>query len=321
MSKTRKFIIRSLLSILAISFSLYVAGYRMSSESLVKEYIEESGLNLSNKPRLVYDSKGIKSYLLESNEYYISLSLESAFFLWRFPVNEVNSYSERFDKVSGSLIIRPKFIDGESIDSLFIYYPEMFKYNQQTQNMEVELVYLSEQKNNLGYVFQDNKYEKKSFLHLEDSIYSLKSKLPTYIKNESLFYSIFTGLTHFFEDEDVELEICQKELCKEYTYAVNKAKIFLELYDSIDYEERKKTINKLHLTEADATVEFKNSDSVLSEKNNKLYYFMRDDFVYILIPEFLETTTYNDGIESTVWEHGLYVVPVEFYKTFPGLEF
>ena len=320
MSKIHKFTILGFISLLLISFSLFVAGYRISSKSLVNDYIEESGIDLRNDPKLLYNNEGIRAYLLESEEYYVSLSLEKKFFLWHVSTKEVYSYSENYGEVSGDLIVRLKVLNGESVNSLFIYYPEMFKFNQETKNLEYELVYLSQEKKTHAYVFLGDHYERKSFIEFDDSIHTLRTKMPSYIENEAGIYSIFTEIQHFFRDEDVEMKICQEEACQVKMVDVSLAKRYVELYDAINNEDEIEILKKLDLNEADLSVEIINEEYLLSEKANTLYYFKRDKLVYVVIPELYEIGSYEDGVESTSWEHGFYAMPIEFYETLTGLD-
>lgn len=328
MTKTQKFTLVSLLSLVIIAFSLYVGGYRLSSEALVKEYLEESGISLSKDPKLVYNQEKIKSYLLESEDYYISLSLERKFFLWHLPNTEINSYSENYGQVHGAIMIRPKLREGLLVDSLFIYYPSMFKFNQQFQDVEFDLVYLSETKDNYAHVFEDGQYTKKSFLHLEDSIHTLKSQMPSYIQNEQSIKSVFSNFSNFRYDEDVEVNVCYMGNCAKEKLPNDVANRYIELYNTIeDTDGRGAIINKLKLEEADLKLEFLDSEHFLNVENSpngqvtSFYYFRENDIVYVVIPEFYETTYFadNGGAERTVWEDALYAMPVELYDSLPAV--
>lgn len=308
MNKKNKAILIIVLSLLFLAVSAYLSGYRFTSKQLVNEYIKESGIQLTHEVEKIYKEKNVETYLLESDEFYITLGFERNGFLWRLPKRDVTSYSENFDKVAGKIIINKK---EKGKDIFFLAYPTMYSYSQTLENVKFKSFLISDSKIKEAYVYSDGKYNIIPFKLERDNLYSIESSMPSYIKTDQYTKATFPRFSIWNTDEKFEVEICNHNQCEDSKLLGKKINQMIFPTDEIYGKKEINEIKNKFKEKTDLKITFKNLEDNSIPTDLRYHYDKVKHITYVWLPEIYETEYFNDDgtPKSKTKEDAYFVIP------------
>lgn len=211
----RKIVLRVVTSLIVIIMGLYYSGYRLKSEDLLVEMIDELSINVIDDPMIIYDENNIRSYLLEEDSNFVIFTVIRKGILWKFPSNVPGFYSDNFGETTSSLMVKEK----ESLPHVLLFYRDMFKYNQEIYDNIIDTVYLSGADKSYAFVYNNEKYDKVE-LDRSKNHFRLKSQLPCYIGSYDDYEPLF-NVNNLFTENISKVNVCIED-CVDYSMSFSE---------------------------------------------------------------------------------------------------
>lgn len=211
----RKIVLRVVTSLIVIIMGLYYSGYRLKSEDLLVEMIDELSINVIDDPMIIYDENNIRSYLLEEDSNFVIFTVIRKGILWRFESDVPGFYSNNFGEITSPLMVKEK----EGLPHVLLFYRDMFKYNQDIYEDIVDTVYLSNADKSYAFVYNNEKYDKIE-LDRSKNYFRLKSQLPSYIGSYDDYEAIF-NVNNLFTEDILKVNVCIED-CVDYSVSFSQ---------------------------------------------------------------------------------------------------